>query len=95
MNQDTICALATANGIGAIGIIRVSGEQTIEICEKMLWRKSTYQQKSHTVHYGFIKDGDEVIDEVMVSIFWLPNLSLPKILWKFLSMVLHILAKEF
>ena len=86
MNQDTICNLATANGIGAIGIIRVSGEQAIEICEKCFDGKAlTTQQKSHTVHYGFIKDGDEVIDEVMVSIFWLPNLSLPKILWKFFS----------
>ena len=39
MNQDTICALATANGIGAIGIIRVSGEQAIEICENALMEK--------------------------------------------------------
>lgn len=73
MNQDTICALATANGIGAIGIIRVSGEQAIEICEKCFDGKALTQQKSHTVHYGFIKDGDEVIDEVMVSIFLAPK----------------------
>ena len=55
MNQDTICALATANGIGAIGIIRVSGEQAKEICEKCFDGKALTQQKSHTVHYGFIK----------------------------------------
>ena len=67
MNQDTICALATANGIGAIGIIRVSGEQAIEICEKCFDGKALTQQKSHTVHYGFIKDGDEVIDIAMAS----------------------------
>ena len=73
MNQDTICALATANGIGAIGIIRVSGEQALEICEKCFDGKALTQQKSHTVHYGFIKDGDEVIDEVMVSIFLTPK----------------------
>jgi tRNA modification GTPase len=73
MNQDTICALATANGIGAIGIIRVSGDQAIEICEKCFDGKALTQQKSHTVHYGFIKDGDEVIDEVMVSIFLAPK----------------------
>jgi tRNA modification GTPase len=73
MNQDTICALATANGIGAIGIIRVSGEKAIEICEKCFDGKPLTQQKSHTVHYGFIKDNNEVIDEVMVSIFLAPK----------------------
>ena len=73
MDQNTICALATANGIGAIGIIRVSGEKAIEICEKCFDGKLLTQQKSHTVHYGFIKDGDEVIDEVMVSIFLAPK----------------------
>ena len=73
MNQDTICALATANGIGAIGIIRVSGEKAIEICEKCFDGKPLTQQTSHTVHYGFIKDNDEVIDEVMVSIFLAPK----------------------
>lgn len=73
MNQDTICALATANGIGAIGIIRVSGEKAIEICEKCFEGKQLTQQKSHTVHYGFIKDKNEVIDEVMVSLFLAPK----------------------
>ena len=73
MNKDTICALATANGIGAIGIIRVSGEKAIEICEKCFDGKPLTQQTSHTVHYGFIKDNDEVIDEVMVSIFLAPK----------------------
>lgn len=61
MNQDTICALATANGIGAIGIIRVSGNQSIEIVNKVFQGKNLEKADSHTVHYGFIVD-DEIQD---------------------------------
>ena len=61
MNQDTICALATANGIGAIGIIRVSGNQSIEIVNKVFQGKNLEKANSHTVHYGFIVD-DEIKD---------------------------------
>jgi len=73
MNQDTICALATANGIGAIGIIRVSGEQSFEIVNHIFEGRNLEKAESHTVHYGFIKDENEVIDEVMVSIFQAPK----------------------
>ncbi len=73
MNQDTICALATANGIGAIGIIRISGEQSFEIVNTIFEGKNIQKAESHTVHYGFIKDGDEVVDEVMVSVFRAPK----------------------
>lgn len=73
MNQDTICALATANGIGAIGIIRVSGNQSIEIVNKIFEGKNLEKVDSHTVHYGFIKDEDETIDEVMISVFHAPK----------------------
>lgn len=73
MNQDTICALATANGVGAIGIIRVSGEQSFEIVQRIFEGKNLTKVKSHTVHYGFIKDGEEIIDEVMVAIFHAPK----------------------
>ena len=73
MNQDTICALATANGIGAIGIIRVSGERSFEIVNKIFEGKNLEKVDSHTVHYGFIKEENEVIDEVMVSIFQAPK----------------------
>jgi tRNA modification GTPase len=59
MNQDTICALATANGVGAIGIIRVSGEESFEIVNKVFQGKDLTKVKSHTVHYGFIVDVDE------------------------------------
>ncbi len=57
MNQDTICALATANGVGAIGIIRVSGEKSFEIVNKVFEGKNLEKVASHTVHYGFIVDG--------------------------------------
>jgi len=73
MNHDTICALATANGIGAIGIIRISGDDAISVSAKIFEGKNLEKAQSHTVHYGFIKDGDEVIDEVMVSIFKAPK----------------------
>ena len=73
MNQDTICALATANGIGAIGIIRVSGVQSFQIVNKIFEGKNLEKADSHTVHYGFIKDEEEVIDEVMLSVFMAPR----------------------
>lgn len=73
MNHDTICALATANGIGAIGIIRISGDDAIAISAKIFDGKNLENAPSHTVHYGFIKDGEEVIDEVMVSVFKAPK----------------------
>lgn len=73
MNHDTICALATANGIGAIGIIRISGDDAISVSAKIFDGKNLEKVPSHTVHYGFIKDGDEVIDEVMISVFKAPK----------------------
>lgn len=56
MNQDTICALATANGIGAIGIIRISGGDAIAITNTIFQGKNLEKAESHTVHYGFIID---------------------------------------
>lgn len=73
MNQDTICALATANGVGAIGIIRVSGEKSFEVVGKVFKGTNLSKATSHTVHYGFITDGEETIDEVMVSVFHAPR----------------------
>ncbi len=60
MNQDTICALATANGVGAIGIIRVSGDKAFEIVSKIFDGKDLTKVKSHTVHYGFVVEKSEV-----------------------------------
>ncbi|MBF5027289.1 tRNA uridine-5-carboxymethylaminomethyl(34) synthesis GTPase MnmE [Planobacterium oryzisoli] len=73
MNQDTICALATANGVGAIGIIRVSGENSFKVVGKVFKGTNLSKATSHTVHYGFIMDGVETIDEVMVSVFHSPR----------------------
>ncbi len=62
MNQDTICALATANGVGAIGIIRVSGKDAIKITSKVFDGKNLETAKSHTVHYGYIVDESEKLE---------------------------------
>ena len=77
MNQDTICALVTANGIGAIGVIRVSGNEAFSIVNKVFKGKDLSKVESHTVHYGWVYDVQneekEFIDEVMVSIFHAPK----------------------
>lgn len=73
MNNDTICALATANGVGALGIIRVSGNDALSIVQKSFPAKKLEKQKSHTIHYGYFMDGEEAIDEVMISIFLAPK----------------------
>ena len=71
--RDTIVAVATAAGVGAIGIIRLSGEDAIVILQTVFKGKDLRQQASHTIHYGFIYDGLEEIDEVMVSLFLSPK----------------------
>ncbi|WP_343686500.1 tRNA uridine-5-carboxymethylaminomethyl(34) synthesis GTPase MnmE [Chryseobacterium gleum] len=73
MNNDTICALATANGIGALGIIRVSGNEALSVVQKSFPAKNLAKQKSHTIHYGYFMDEEEAIDEVMLSIFLAPK----------------------
>ena len=67
----TICALATAPG-GALGIIRISGPQTLEILSH-IFSKDLSNEQPNTIHYGHIKDGAEIIDEVLVSIFRAPH----------------------
>ena len=77
MLGDTITAIATAPGSGAIAVIRVSGEDTFKIVEKIFRPrtkgKKLSQQKGYTIHFGEIVDGDEVIDEVLVSVFRAPH----------------------
>ena len=67
----TICALATSPG-GALGIIRVSGPQSIEVLSRV-FTKDVSSAQPNTIHYGHIKDGTEIIDEVMVSVFRAPH----------------------
>ncbi len=71
--NDTIVALATAQGISAIAVIRLSGMDAIGIVAKSFRGKDLLKQPSHTIHFGTLRDGDKIIDEVLVSIFKEPN----------------------
>ncbi|WP_028297038.1 tRNA uridine-5-carboxymethylaminomethyl(34) synthesis GTPase MnmE [Olivibacter sitiensis] len=73
IENDTIVALATPPGSGAIGVIRLSGPEAIAICNQVFKGKDLAQQPSHTIHFGTIRDGDEIIDEVLVSLFIAPH----------------------
>lgn len=71
--NDTIVALATAPGLGAIAVIRLSGTKAIEITASVFSKKSLVHQASHTVHFGKLMNGSEVVDEVVVSIYRAPK----------------------
>lgn len=71
--EDTIVALATANGIGAIAVIRLSGPDAIVIANSVFRGKDLTKQSSHTIHFGNIVDGDVVLDEVLISLFIAPS----------------------
>ena len=77
MKSDTIAAIATAMTPAGIGIIRISGEDAFKIIDKIYKSKKDNkllsQCDSHTVHYGFIFDGEDKIDEVMVLLMRAPN----------------------
>lgn len=78
MNTDTIAAIATGIGSGGISIIRISGDEALPVIDKIYRSKNKNkilsEQKSHTIHYGFIVDNnEEIIDEVMVSIMKAPS----------------------
>ena len=75
--NDTICALSTPPGIGAIAVIRLSGLQAIEICSQIFKPSERNfdmtQAPSHTIHLGSVHDQDYLLDEVLVSIFRSPH----------------------
>ena len=74
--NDTIIALATPSGAGAIAVIRLSGQNAITIASKnfeSVSGKKLEKQKSHTLHLGFIKEGKKTLDQVLVSVFKNPN----------------------
>ncbi len=71
--EDTICAIASSLGVGAISIIRVSGKKALDIVSKIFKGTNLKMVKSHTIHYGFICDKDEVIDEVLVMVMRSPK----------------------
>ena len=76
MKTDTIAAIATAMSSSGIGIIRISGDAAVQIVDRIFFmknEKNLSDMPTHTIHYGHIKDGDEVIDEVMVVLMRAPK----------------------
>ncbi len=71
-NQDTIIALSTAPGVGAIAVIRLSGEHSIDLVSSV-FSKNLLEQDSHTAHFGTIKNEGKIIDEVVAVIFKGPH----------------------
>jgi len=71
--DDTIIALATPSGVGAIGVIRLSGTKAIDIVNELFPSKDLHKQNSHTIHVGFIKEENADIDEVVVSLYKNPK----------------------
>ena len=71
--NDTIAAISTALGVGAISIIRVSGNDSLNIVNKIFKGKDLTKVPSHTIHYGHIISGNEIIDEVLVSVMLSPK----------------------
>lgn len=71
--QDTICAVATPPGVGALAIIRVSGPEAISLVDAVFKGKSLKHAEGNTIVYGHIVDGEKVVDEVLVSVFRNPR----------------------
>lgn len=72
-SSDTICALSTPSGSGAIGVIRLSGDDAIKIAQKNFKGKELSAQSGQSLHFGKIIHGEEVVDEVMLSLFKAPH----------------------
>ena len=74
--EETIIAVASPQGVGAIALIRLSGAKSIPLvsdCFKMKGKKSLIDQKSHTAHLGNLMDGERILDQVLVTLFKTPN----------------------
>jgi len=71
--EDTICALATPGGVGAIGVIRISGQNAIDIVRGVFKGKNLREVKTHTIHLGKVFDGEKLLDEVLASVFIAPK----------------------
>ena len=72
-NQDTIIALSTPPGSGAIGVIRLSGPDAITLTNAVFSGKDLEKQASHTLHFGLIKDGEHIVDEVVTGLYVAPK----------------------
>ena len=73
MMLDNICAISTPYGVGAISIIRCSGPNAIELVNKIFKGKDLCKAKSHTINYGHIINGNEIVDEVLCNVYKAPN----------------------
>jgi tRNA modification GTPase len=76
INNDIICAISTAQGNGAIAVVRLSGNESIALCDKIFkspTNKRLIDQEANTLHFGILYDGIKIIDEVVVSIFKNPR----------------------
>lgn len=73
LHSNTIVALSTPAGSGALGVIRLSGPDAIPIIQSVFKGKDLREQKTHTLHFGLIMDGDAILDEVVVSLFLAPK----------------------
>ncbi len=71
--SDDICAIATPYGVGAISIIRCSGDNAIKLVNRVFKGKNLNKVKSHSINYGYIIDNDEIVDEVLCNVFIAPN----------------------
>ena len=71
--NDNICAISTALGVGAISIIRASGDDVIEIVNKITKSKKINEVETHTINYDHIVDENEIIDEVLISVMKAPK----------------------
>lgn len=77
MKTDTIAAIATAMSNSGIGIVRISGDEALEVADRIFvskkGNKKVSEMASHTIHYGYVKDGEDIVDEVMLLIMKSPN----------------------
>ena len=71
--NDTIAAIATPPGIGAIGVLRLSGDQSYDVLQKLFGSKNLKEQPANTLHVGYLKEGENVLDEVVLSLFKKPH----------------------
>jgi tRNA modification GTPase len=71
--DDTIVALATPPGVGALGIIRLSGEKAVDIIDQLFQKKELKKENTHTLHVGILQISGEILDEVVVSLFKSPR----------------------
>ena len=77
MKTDTIAAIATAMSNSGIGIVRISGDEALEVADRIFvskkGNKKVSEMASHSIHYGYVKDGEDIVDEVMLLIMKAPN----------------------